>query len=121
MNKKSQKTVPIRTCIITHEKRPKNELIRLVLTPESKVVVDILGKAKGRGANITPRLDIFELAVKKGILEKSLKLPKRLSSKEIAVLREQFTQGIAQKSFRRGNKAVTIKVKRTDLTKLNTV
>ncbi|HLD03438.1 MAG TPA: YlxR family protein [Candidatus Dojkabacteria bacterium] len=116
-----KKSVPIRTCIVTHIKKPKNELIRIVFTPESKVIVDVLGKAKGRGANITPSLEIFDKAIKKGILEKSLKLLEKLKPDEISVLREQFAAGIAQKSFRRGNKPVTIKVKKEDLSMLNIV
>ena len=42
-----QKKIPMRTCVITHEKYPKKELIRVVRTPEGNVVVDTTGKQNG--------------------------------------------------------------------------
>ena len=44
------KKIPMRTCIITQEKYPKKELIRVVRTPNKEIIVDITGKANGRGA-----------------------------------------------------------------------
>ena len=43
------KKIPMRTCVITGEKLPKKELIRVVRTPEGTVIVDETGKANGRG------------------------------------------------------------------------
>ena len=68
--------VPIRTCIATGEKRPKNEMIRLVRIDSGEVVIDLKGKEKGRGANLTQTLEAFDLAVKKKIITKALKLEK---------------------------------------------
>ena len=42
--------IPMRTCVVTREKLPKAELIRVVRTPEGNVVIDESGKANGRGA-----------------------------------------------------------------------
>ena len=39
------KKIPMRTCVITGEKLPKKELIRVVRNPEGNVVVDESGKA----------------------------------------------------------------------------
>ena len=46
--------VPMRSCIVTKEKYPKNELLRVVRTPEGKVMVDDSSKQKvnGRGCYI---------------------------------------------------------------------
>ena len=44
------KKIPMRTCVVTHEKLPKQELIRVVRTPEQEVIIDLNGKANGRGA-----------------------------------------------------------------------
>ena len=44
------KKVPMRTCVVTREQFPKNELIRVIRTPEGEVTVDTKGKANGRGA-----------------------------------------------------------------------
>ena len=44
------KKIPERTCVVSHEKLPKNELIRVVRTPEKTVIIDETGKTDGRGA-----------------------------------------------------------------------
>ena len=45
-----QRKIPMRTCVVTREKYPKNELIRVVRTPEGNVLVDASGKQNGKGA-----------------------------------------------------------------------
>ena len=49
--------IPMRTCVITKEKLPKSELIRVVRTPLGEVVVDATGKANGRGAYLKKDLE----------------------------------------------------------------
>ena len=44
------KKIPMRSCVVTKEKYPKMELVRVVRTPENDVIVDLTGKANGRGA-----------------------------------------------------------------------
>ena len=36
--------IPLRTCVVTHEKLPKNELLRIVRTPEGTIEADLTGK-----------------------------------------------------------------------------
>ena len=36
--------IPLRTCVVTGEKYPKNELLRIVKTPEGHVMIDLSGK-----------------------------------------------------------------------------
>jgi hypothetical protein len=57
-----QKKIPMRTCVITKEKCPKKDLIRVVRTPNNEVIVDITGKANGRGAYLKKDLDTIEKA-----------------------------------------------------------
>ena len=45
-----QKKIPMRTCVVTREKYPKKELIRVVRTPEGNVEVDTNGRMNGHGA-----------------------------------------------------------------------
>ena len=63
------KKIPQRTCIITKEKLPKQELLRVVRAPEGYVAVDETGKMNGHGAYI--KKDI-------AVLEKSKALEKKL-------------------------------------------
>ena len=68
------KKIPMRSCVITKEKLPKKELIRVVKTPEQTVVVDLTGKVNGRGAYLKKDLTVFEKAQKNKILDKSLEI-----------------------------------------------
>jgi Predicted nucleic-acid-binding protein implicated in transcription termination len=66
--------IPMRTCVITKEKCPKNELIRVVRTPEGEVIIDETGKANGRGAYLKKDKEVFEMAKKKKILNRHLEV-----------------------------------------------
>lgn len=66
------KKIPLRTCVITKETLPKQELIRIVRTPEGEVKPDETGKLNGRGAYIKKDISVLEKAKKTNILEKRL-------------------------------------------------
>lgn len=66
------KKIPMRTCVVTREKLPKQELLRVVRTPEGNVVVDESGKMNGRGAYIKKDVAVLEQAKKKKVLERQL-------------------------------------------------
>lgn len=68
------KKIPMRTCVVTHEKLPKQELIRVVRTPEQEVVIDLNGKANGRGAYLKKDVEVFEKAKKNKVLNKQLEI-----------------------------------------------
>lgn len=68
------KKVPMRSCVVTREKLPKGELIRVVRTPEGNVIVDVTGKANGRGAYLKKDLSIFEKAYNSKVLNKILEV-----------------------------------------------
>ena len=64
--------VPLRTCVISKESLPKQELLRIVRTPEGDVVVDETGKVNGRGAYIKKDIEVLNKAQKSKALEKRL-------------------------------------------------
>lgn len=69
-----QKKIPLRTCIISREKLPKRELLRIVRTPEGNVVIDLTGKANGRGAYIKKDVSIIQKAKLSKQLENHLEV-----------------------------------------------
>ena len=69
-----QRKIPMRSCIVTREKLPKQELVRVVRTPEGAVVVDLTGKQNGRGAYLKKDLSVFEKAEKTKVLNKHLEI-----------------------------------------------
>ena len=53
----------MRSCIITKEKLPKKELIRVVRTPEGEIVIDEIGKANGRGAYLKKDIEVIKTGI----------------------------------------------------------
>lgn len=68
------KKIPLRTCVVTKEKLPKKELIRVVRNKEGNVIVDESGKANGRGAYLKKDKEVFKLAKKNKILNRHLEV-----------------------------------------------
>jgi len=66
--------IPLRTCVISKEKLPKQELIRVVKNNENIVFVDLTGKSNGRGAYIKKDIDVLEKAIKSKALERHLEV-----------------------------------------------
>lgn len=64
------KKIPLRKCIATGERLPKQELVRVVRTKEGEVFVDKTGKANGRGAYLKLSKQAIEKAKTKGILKR---------------------------------------------------
>ncbi len=70
MNKK----IPMRSCVVTKEKLPKQELVRVVRTPLNEVIIDLTGKANGRGAYLKKDALVFEKAKKSKVLNRVLEV-----------------------------------------------
>ena len=68
------KKIPERMCVITREKYPKKELIRVVRNKEGEVFVDITGKANGRGAYLKRDIEVIEKAKKTKQLDRILEI-----------------------------------------------
>ena len=61
------KKIPMRMCIVTKEKFPKKDLIRVV-SFEGNIKVDTTGKQNGKGCYLKKDKSVIELARKKKIL-----------------------------------------------------
>ena len=64
--------IPMRSCVVTKEKLPKQELLRIVRTTDNEIVADVSGKINGRGAYIKKDITVLEKAIKNKILERHL-------------------------------------------------
>lgn len=67
------KNTPQRMCIVCKTMRPKNELIRIVRSPDGEMCFDRTGKANGRGAYICDNGECVDKCLKKHILNKAFK------------------------------------------------
>lgn len=69
-----QKKIPMRSCVVTKEKLPKKELIRVLRTPEGNIIIDESGKSNGRGAYLKRDLEVIKKAKKTKILNRVLEV-----------------------------------------------
>ena len=68
------KKIPMRTCVVTRNSYPKQELIRVVRTPEGIVEVDTKGKKNGKGAYLCLKKEVIEKARKSKALNRALEV-----------------------------------------------
>ncbi len=64
----------LRTCVISKEVCQKQDLFRIVRTPEHNVIIDLKGKANGRGAYLKKDKEVILLAKKNKALDRKLEV-----------------------------------------------
>lgn len=68
------KKMPERTCVVTKEKTLKKDLLRVVRNKDGEVIVDLTGKANGRGAYLKKDLEVIKKAQQTKILDRILEI-----------------------------------------------
>ena len=68
------KKMPERTCVVTQEKTLKKDLLRVVRNKDGEVIVDLTGKANGRGAYLKKDLEVIKKAQQTKILDRILEI-----------------------------------------------
>jgi uncharacterized protein len=66
--------IPMRKCVVTQERFPKKDLIRVVRTPEQTIEIDLSGKKNGHGAYISKSIETLSLAKKNKALQRALEI-----------------------------------------------
>lgn len=69
-----QKKVPLRKCVVTDERLPKRELVRIVKNKEGQIFVDLTGKQNGRGAYIKLDKSVIDKAKKTKVLNRQFEM-----------------------------------------------
>lgn len=83
------KHIPQRTCIGCRSVQAKRELLRIVRTPEGRVVADPTGKLNGRGTYVHKTRECFESVLgSPGKLQFALKLEAPLARQDLDTLLE---------------------------------
>ena len=65
--------VPMRQCVGCQEMKSKKEMLRVIKTPEDKIILDATGRKNGRGAYLCFSKECLLKARKNRGLERSLK------------------------------------------------
>jgi len=83
-----------RTCIVTGEELPKEQLVRFVVSPDGVLVADLKEKLPGRGCWVTASAEMLEQAIGKKLFPRSLKsavkIPDKLTETIIARLEDDY-------------------------------
>lgn len=66
------KKIPMRTCVVSNERFPKGELLRIVKTPTGEIKLDLTGKLNGHGAYIKKDEEVLNKAIKTKALARHL-------------------------------------------------
>jgi predicted RNA-binding protein YlxR (DUF448 family) len=66
--------LPLRRCLVTGESLPKSQLVRLVRTPDQKLVIDPSGKLNGRGAYLKKDAQLVAKLIQTRLIQKHLGL-----------------------------------------------
>ena len=66
------KKLPMRQCAGCREMKPKNQMVRVVRSPQGEISLDFRGKAPGRGVYVCPDPECRKKAQKTRALERSL-------------------------------------------------
>lgn len=87
MQKSKVKHIPLRMCVGCKTRKPREELVRLVLR-EDRVIVDKRKTLEGRGVSICRNKECLEKAAKNRGIERGLRI--KLSDKDKEDLSESF-------------------------------
>ena len=69
-----QKKIPMRRCTGCNEQKPKNQLIRVVKSPENEISLDLTGKKSGRGAYICNDAECLRKARKSRRIDRTFEM-----------------------------------------------
>jgi len=67
-----EKKIPMRKCVVTGERFEKQDLLRILRTPDGDVIYDKTGRANGRGAYLSKSVKAIEKAKKSKVLNRHL-------------------------------------------------
>ena len=76
--KRREADEPVRACALTRARRPKDELIRFVLSPDGEIVPDLRERLPGRGVWVAAAHDLVADAAKRNVFARSLKAEVRV-------------------------------------------
>jgi predicted RNA-binding protein YlxR (DUF448 family) len=62
---------PLRRCLVTRARHPKEAMLRFVLAPDGTILPDLAARLPGRGMWLSARADVLEAAKKRGALTRA--------------------------------------------------
>lgn len=97
-------TGPLRRCIVTRERLPKERMIRFVLGPDRELVADLTARLPGRGMWLSARADVLHTACVRGAFSRAARgtvhVPPDLEARLTTGLERRITEllGLARRA-----------------------
>jgi uncharacterized protein len=104
MDDSTQESGPLRTCVVTREERPPEEMIRFVLAPDGTVTPDLRRRLPGRGVWVLASATTVAAAVKKRLFERGFKSPAKVPEGLVALI-DRLMEADCLQSLSLANKA----------------
>ncbi|MBS0560332.1 MAG: RNA-binding protein [Proteobacteria bacterium] len=89
-------TGPVRRCIVTRERLPKEAMIRFVVGPDRAIVPDLAARLPGRGIWLSARDDVLETARAKGGFARAARGPVKVQADLTAIVRTGLQRRIIE-------------------------
>jgi len=87
---------PLRRCLVTRERLPKEKMIRFVIGPDRQVVPDLAARLPGRGLWLSAHGDVLDTARTRGAFAKAARGPVTVPPDLPAVLQASLTRRIGE-------------------------
>ena len=87
---------PLRRCVVTRERLPKERMIRFVVAPGGVLVPDVAARLPGRGIWLSARGDVIETARTRGAFAKAARGPVTVPSDLVSGLRAALARRIGE-------------------------
>ncbi len=87
---------PLRRCVVSRERQPKETMIRFVIGPSREVVPDLAARLPGRGIWLSARRDVLETARTRGAFAKAARGPVTVPPDLTSVLQAALARRIGE-------------------------
>ena len=104
MDDETQESGSLRTCVVTREERPPEQMIRFVLAPDGTVTPDLRRRLPGRGVWVQATAGTVATAVRKRAFERGFKSPAKVPEGLVALI-DRLLEADCLQSLSLSNKA----------------
>lgn len=87
---------PLRRCVVSRERLPKEAMIRFVVGPDRQLYPDLAARLPGRGIWLSARLNVLETACTRGAFAKAARGPVTVPPDLTSVLQEALARRIGE-------------------------
>ena len=96
MEDDESETGPLRRCVVSRERLPKERMIRFVVGPDRALVPDLAARLPGRGIWLSARRDVLQAATSRGAFAKAARGPVNVPPELSALLQAALARRVGE-------------------------